>query len=365
MPSPNSVHDDDFPLIDAKIIEDELPFPLSPSHLEPTSYVQERKTRRPGRKHLCDTLRSTPGSTHDRFVPLRASIESAPANFRTSKSPYQLSTTERLLRTRPSTWDPFAPRRITSIPQPRNSIPSMSFRNPWTVRAGGPSDRHRAASAGAVWNVGGAAPQPTGPLSAVDNGRGGVFGSGTNAPIFFSNFFRPETADQSHERFEGRLASALDIDQANRMFDYSYPPVSRRKPSLASIPRGPSSPHTVWQDGMWTSSRGECTIESPCSNKEKLIGELAAPRVIKHKQRTIPATPFRYVNTYTTTACTDCSIQFLTLHLFEMTSTVQFLHTATTRKSWRLDSTTEYTSGLREPASSTAKGWMMTCGMCT
>ena len=260
LPSPDSIHGDGFPLIDSKITRDGLPFPLSPSHIKPTNYVRRSKTRRPSRKYLYETPRSTP----DRFVPLRSSVESAPANFRTTKSPYQLSPTERLLRGRSSTWDPFAPRRITSTPQPRHSIPSTSFRNPWTARAGGPYDRHRAASAGAVWNVGGAAPTPNGPLSPVDNGRGGVFGSGTNAPIFSSNFFQSETPDQSHERFEGRLASALDIDQANRIFDYSYPPLPRRKPSRASIPQGSLGPHTVWQDGMWMSSRGAYMVAFLC-----------------------------------------------------------------------------------------------------
>lgn len=60
-----------------------------------------------------------------------------------------------------------------------------------------------------VWTVGGLLPNQ----GAVDDGRGGLFASGTNAPMFGSLFppSKPKTQEDV-EKHEARLASAFDID---------------------------------------------------------------------------------------------------------------------------------------------------------
>lgn len=60
-----------------------------------------------------------------------------------------------------------------------------------------------------IWAVGGMAPNQ----GAVDNGRGHLFASGTNAPMFNTQFppSKPK-AQEDVEKHEARLASAFEID---------------------------------------------------------------------------------------------------------------------------------------------------------
>ena len=108
-------------------------------------------------------------------------------------------------------------------PQPRSSSRDLASVRPRVVfdvlalLSGVIDQQPRRASAGAVWNVGGTV-QALGPepVIGIPNGRGGLFGSGTNAPMFTSKFFGKETSDQSRERFEGKIVPALEIDQTSR-----------------------------------------------------------------------------------------------------------------------------------------------------
>ena len=102
---------------------------------------------------------------------------------------------------------------------------------------------------------GSTAASPTGPVQGLPNGRGGVIGSGTNAPMYTSRFLDGETPDQDLERLEGRLAAALDIDQTSRVLEI---PGSPLKPghastgSLASKRRYPFiDSRTRWEHGTW------------------------------------------------------------------------------------------------------------------
>ncbi len=76
----------------------------------------------------------------------------------------------------------------------------------------------RQVSNGAVWTVGGVAPGGT----AINNGRGQLVRSGTNARLFRTSFpnARPK-ADEESEKHEARLAAALDLDRAQRVLDTS------------------------------------------------------------------------------------------------------------------------------------------------
>ena len=112
-------------------------------------------------------------------------------------------------------------------------------RNPLTLGA-------RQISAGAVWNVGGpSAVSDT--VVAVSTGRGGMLGSGTNAPLYKSAFLNRADPDAELEAYERRLALALDIDQTDRILQHSSSAASPRSQNS-----GPASQTKhVWRDGAW------------------------------------------------------------------------------------------------------------------
>ena len=210
---------------------------------------------RKARRVDCSTY-PTPPSTPDRFITPRRSISAAPETFRVSKSPEELSPTERLLRKRPADFDPFMNRRVTPdlktqlamTPQPFGAI-----RGPQSPAVEPHRRPSRVVSAGSVWRVGGVA-LPSSPTAAVSDGRGGLLGSGTNAPMFSADFFECETNDQGAVRFEGRIAAALDVDQCRRMLDGS-PPLRRPRTSTEGY-ADPEYP-TTWQDGRWVSAKSK------------------------------------------------------------------------------------------------------------
>ena len=203
----------------------------------------------------------------DRYIADRDGSQSPFETFRLSKSPHKLSTIEKLLRQNSASPDPFAP-SWPARAQGR-ALPSLVVRNGIRVRPLGtsgtnvtavpreaPSDETRVASIGAVWNVSGnTATSPPGPIHGIPDGRGGLLGSGTNAPMYKSNFAEGNLTEQDHDCFEGRLAAALDIDQNRRMFNSSQSPgygttassdQDRTKRKLAN-----RESRTKWIDGQW------------------------------------------------------------------------------------------------------------------
>jgi hypothetical protein len=105
----------------------------------------------------------------------------------------------------------------------------------------------RQISAGAVWNVGGSS-AVSDTVTAVSTGRGGMLGSGTNAPLYTSTFLDRADPEAELEAYEHRLALALDVDQTNRVLQHSPLPFAYRKEKHG----GSTSPlkHT-WRDGAW------------------------------------------------------------------------------------------------------------------
>ena len=95
----------------------------------------------------------------------------------------------------------------------------------------------------------------SGPMAGVPDGRGGFLGSGTNAPMYTSQFLQGDSPDQDLERHERRLAAALDIDQASRIL---ASPASPDSFSSHSTSRGTKrkwidgqGARTVWKDSEW------------------------------------------------------------------------------------------------------------------
>lgn len=102
-------------------------------------------------------------------------------------------------------------------------------------------------SLGSAWTVGGLAPLSIG----VSNGRGGLTGSGTNAPLYMTSFSSATPkADEDRDKHEGRLAKALDLDRVQRVFEFSPDispaPVVAGKRKYAEI-----KSRTTWSGTEW------------------------------------------------------------------------------------------------------------------
>lgn len=117
--------------------------------------------------------------------------------------------------------------------------------------SGSTQPRERQASHGTVWTVGGLAPS----TPAIDDGHGRLIRSGTNARFYTGRF--PPAQDSSQEEFEkhqGRLATALNIDQASRVlgFDHGAPPCAvrqqKRRRFFSSSPEKTTWNGTEWQN---------------------------------------------------------------------------------------------------------------------
>ena len=102
-------------------------------------------------------------------------------------------------------------------------------------------------SVGTVWTVGGLAPFTTG----VSNGRGGLLGSGTNAPLYTTSFSAAlPKAQADMETHEGRLAEALDLDRVSRVLEFRERDVSPQRPAKSANGTG-AELKTVWRGTEW------------------------------------------------------------------------------------------------------------------
>lgn len=102
-------------------------------------------------------------------------------------------------------------------------------------------------SVGTIWRVGGLAP-----VSGVPNGRGGLVGSGTNAPLYTTSFTAKPKAQEDKERHESRLAEALELDRVGRVFEFRDPSTSPLKLSAeeSQTPSGKDF-KTSWLGTEW------------------------------------------------------------------------------------------------------------------
>ena len=75
----------------------------------------------------------------------------------------------------------------------------------------------RQVSQGAVWAVGGLAPVP----GTTDDGHGHLVRSGTTARVFSTSFsISKPNVEEDLEKYQGRVASALDIDRVRKVLDF-------------------------------------------------------------------------------------------------------------------------------------------------
>lgn len=106
----------------------------------------------------------------------------------------------------------------------------------------------RHVSPGTVWAVGGAS-AVSDTVVGVSNGRGGVLGSGTNAPLYTSMFLSRSDPEAELEAYERRLALAFDVDQADRVLNHTPDP----SPTKSHNPGSSAKNQTrhVWRDNSW------------------------------------------------------------------------------------------------------------------
>lgn len=147
----------------------------------------------------------------------------------------------------------------------------------------------RQVSLGAMWSVGGVAPSTI----AVDDGQGHLVRRGTNARVFPTPFQESLISTSvEKEKHEGRIASALEIDQIRRVLDF----VQGQR-----IPQSPRQ-HTLHTNYSQTSWNGYQWV-----NKEEwssmlvihLVSDRGLPTAVPlrpARRRLLPAAPFRSVD---------------------------------------------------------------------
>lgn len=250
-----------------KIPLDLFPFPIRPA-VYPCSNFDRADSGSKGIKpsRQCPssgTRRLFASSPPDRYIADRGASQSPSRTFHLSKAPHKLSVAEKILRHNANNSNPFTPtgqtrtgaeRTLRSVNPTRQRTASIT--SVLDVPRYLTTTHNRVASIGAVWNVGGnAAANYTGPVQGISDGRGGMIGSGTNAPIYTSNFFEEGPTQIDQDCLEGRLAVALDIDQTNRILNISQSPERGRRVILnpagmkRKYPGSESRPK--WVDGEW------------------------------------------------------------------------------------------------------------------
>lgn len=218
-------------------------------------------TRRPStlRNHI--SSRPRPSRTPDRFVFDRTLNVQPRERFMLSTPPQELSANERWSRRQSHAHDAFGsktkvPRNpnltkfpvIARAPRPPSSFMSSRV-NPLGLAT---PENPREISQGAVWNVGGSSPaHPVDGVRSTSDGRGGHITSGTNAPMFRSDFCNHVRDDTDHLHMHGkRLGAAMQVDQANRVLDQGsglLTPVRSPDPN-ATCDCSPA----VWRNNEWT-----------------------------------------------------------------------------------------------------------------
>ncbi|KAM5446392.1 hypothetical protein MaudCBS49596_006651 [Microsporum audouinii] len=236
-------------------------------------------------------LSYNPLRSPDRFLPSRNRHNPASLPFRLSRDPCFLSPTERTHRLRDPSADVFAyppyrhailgsieigDSRILPRHLPRYINHGLLSEHPSNPGEIAPTRRIRTH---AVWTFQGITVNPRGPRNAVSDGRGGLLGSGTVAPLYIANFLAKQTPVQDDLAYESRLAYALDVDQAARVLD-----LSPQQPLQDKIVRLISSP-VRWGGNGWGSDGSNSSTPKKSSKKSS-----------KKTSRPVPSTPFRVLD---------------------------------------------------------------------
>ncbi|EGD97971.1 WD domain-containing protein [Trichophyton tonsurans CBS 112818] len=229
-------------------------------------------------------LSYNPLRSPDRFLPVRDPQNPSSLPFRLSRHPALLSPVERSRRLQDPTnifsypyqavqrgvgiGDP----RITPRQLPRYINHGLLSEHPSNPGEIAHSNRSRAY---AVWSFqGGLGVRPS-PRNVVCDGRGGLFGSGTVAPLYIADFLTNRSQIQDDLAYETRLAYAIGVDHASRVL-HSTPQSPLRDMRIPSF----NSPER-WSSNVWK------TDDSKSFSPKK-----PAPK----PPRPVPSTPFRVLD---------------------------------------------------------------------
>lgn len=220
---------------------------LKPAPLDIRKKIIIRPSRRRSR-----AVKQSP----DRFIPLRRSPTAPVKTYRMSKPLHKLNSTERLLRQRSASPDPFGPPTNNTQRHAERLSPARILQRrtnglrPHPTAPTAISISHiphprpyREASIGSIWNVGGSAPAMEGTISGVPDGRGGVVSSGSTAPFFSSRFHGGVTTDQDQDSHEERLAMALDVDRSERILEFTPRKIAQQALDQLEATHGAGSPY--------------------------------------------------------------------------------------------------------------------------
>ncbi|KAG9607985.1 WD40 repeat-like protein, partial [Aureobasidium melanogenum] len=210
------------------------------------------------RNHI--SSRPKPSRTPDRFVFDRTLNVQPRERFMLSTPPQELTANDRWSRRQSHAHDAFGSKtKVTRRPNltkspviartPRTPSLFMSSRvNPLGLVT---PESLREISQGAVWNVGGSSPaQLVDGVRSTSNGRGGRITSGTNAPMFRSDFSNHVHDDTDHLRIHGkRLSAAMEVDQANRVLDQGSGLLTPSRSPEVNAAAGFSP--SVWRNNEW------------------------------------------------------------------------------------------------------------------
>lgn len=112
----------------------------------------------------------------------------------------------------------------------------------------------RQVSGGAVWTVGGLAPAG----NPIDDGHGHLLRSGTHARVFSTSFSttKPDPADDL-DKYQGRIASALDIDRVRKVLEFDQRATLPRSMPLYRA-QAQASIKTMWTGSGWANGKENC-----------------------------------------------------------------------------------------------------------
>ena len=220
---------------------------------------------RPSQWAMRGGLQSIPRPSPDRFLSFRSPPYVTREGFELSKLPNHTADGSPLANRNSTTIDPFSRRlqrstrmndELRSLQQTYSALSSRAQLDRrgtnLHLRRGPIMMGPRQASIGAIWNVGGAS-AASDTVTGVSTGRGGLLGSGTNAPLYTSMFLNKSDPDARKEAYERRLALAFDL-QTDRVLGHSASPVPNEASTLSSrsgLQQSQSSGH-VWKDNAWT-----------------------------------------------------------------------------------------------------------------
>ncbi|KAI9839470.1 MAG: hypothetical protein M1819_002095 [Sarea resinae] len=237
------------------------------------------RSKLPSRSIRCGlyTGSRAPKPALDRFIPLRRSPTSSLDSFHLSKPTDLLSHDERVLRHRSASPDPFSPMTQDLLREAERFLPGRIRRSEYNpglsamTTTGVLGLRRFSSSIGSRHGSFNAAHMDgilTGPLPGITDGRGGMIGSGTNAPLYISRFLEGLTPNEDLEKHERRLAVALEIGQAERVLQFSSPE-NRCAPKVSGNPsplkeiKCPMDFRTTWRDNEWVREGGNRVLDAP------------------------------------------------------------------------------------------------------